>query len=145
MPQVAAAIAITATLASGTVSAIEQRRGAKEAKREGRRRAAEISAEAKVEEERERERAARLLASQRAGFGAAGVTQAGTPALVQVQSLFDSLRERERILSGAARQSEAVRRQSRNKARALNIGAGTTLLTSVGKAGAVGIQGGLFD
>lgn len=96
---VVAAVVVGAVASAGgaAASVIQGERASRQARRAGRQRANELRKAADVERERNR----RLLASQRASFGAAGVTGAGTPLLVQAQSLIDSIRDQERILAGA--------------------------------------------
>jgi hypothetical protein len=77
---------------------VQGERGRRDARRAGRRRAALLRADAEVERERNR----RLLASQRAAYGAAGIGLEGSPLLLQAQTVMDSIREQERIIAGAS-------------------------------------------
>jgi len=83
--------------ASGASAVIQGERSARRAKRVGRQRAAALRAEAAAE----RERGRRLAGTQRAAFGAAGVSAAGTPLIVSASSLLENIRARERLLAGA--------------------------------------------
>ena len=78
-------------------SAVQGQKAAKRARKAGKQQALALRAEAAAE----RERGRRLAGSQRAAFGAAGVTGAGSPLLVQADSLLQNIRVRERILAGA--------------------------------------------
>lgn len=95
----AAAIIISAASTATTIAVQqdESRKASNQTKRAGRAQAAALRAEASAE----RERGRRLAASQRAAFGAAGVTSQGSPLLVQAAGLLDNLRARERLLAGA--------------------------------------------
>ena len=101
--EVATVAAISTVLAAGGTAATiaiqqdESRKASNQTKRAGRAQAAALRAEASAE----RERGRRLAASQRAAFGAAGVTSSGSPLLVQAAGLLDNLRARERLLAGA--------------------------------------------
>jgi hypothetical protein len=77
--------------------------GGSSARRKQRRAARQRAALMRRDAEVERETARRLLGSQQAAYGAAGVNpNTGSALDVQFQTMQDSIRDQERILAGAA-------------------------------------------
>lgn len=117
-------VAIAAALIGGAVETASQVEAARVTRREGKRKARELERAAAVE----RERGRRLRAQQAARFGAAGVSGV-TAAAVTNQSVVDSLLDQEAILAGA----KNIRRESRARARAFEIGAFSSALGTIGQ------------
>lgn len=102
-------IALAATAVSTGVAIQQQEQAKKAEKKSSKARASALAADAA----RERERARRLASAQTARFGAAGVTQAGTPTFKVLQGLFDSIDDQEAILAGARNALEEGRLRAR--------------------------------
>ena len=107
---VTAIVSLSLTAAATGHQLVEADRAKREAKRAGRRRSAELKRAAEAEMERSR----RLQAVQRARFGAAGVSSNfGSPVLLQLRSLSDSILEQQRIIRGAAEAEREARARGR--------------------------------
>lgn len=107
-PIITPILIVAATAVSVGVQVNAAQKAKDVAKRSGRERAAQLRMDADLE----RVKSKRLLARQRAQFGAAGVAgPQGSPLLVQTQALIDSIRDRERILAGARFVERDARRQ----------------------------------
>lgn len=109
-----AAGAQTAASVGATVAGVERRRAARREAREVRRQAAQVIESGQERVDLQRQRAARLLGSQRAAFGAAGLEFAGSPLIVQAATLIDEARNDARILAGAREQAASLLRRARN-------------------------------
>lgn len=106
---VSLAVAAAAAVGGAVHSFVQGERAEREAKRAGRARAEELRMEAEVV----RERGRRLVSSQRAGYGAAGVGLAGSPILVQAQAAYDSLLEQQALIRGSVNARRNARAQAR--------------------------------
>jgi len=96
-PAVALAVSAVAAVGGAAYQVVQSERAATDTRRAGRARADQLRREATVERERNR----RLLAQQRAAYGAAGVSLQGSPLLVQAQTFMDSIYDQQAILAGA--------------------------------------------
>jgi len=132
-------ISVFASVASTAVSAYssyrageEEEKARKRAAMQARQRAEQL-ATAKEKEHR------RLLATQRARYGAAGMTLEGTPLLVQMESMRESEEELERIKAGGEAYATEQERVGRQAARSGYVGAigygvgGVTTLSRIGR------------
>jgi hypothetical protein len=113
IPFVMAAVTIASTaysafssIAAGKEEKKRQDEAAKQA-----RRAAEIEAETKGEEHR------RILAAQRARYGASGLTFEGSPLIVQFESMKESEKELARILETGGIKAEAYEQAGKEAAK----------------------------
>jgi len=70
----------------------------------------------------------RTAGSQMAGFGAAGVEQAGSPLMVMMETLGETMREQESILAGARVESSTLRKKAKQSRSMGYVGAAESLL-----------------
>ena len=100
-------IALATTIAGTAYSAFSSIAAGKEEEKRGEaaaaqtRRSAELEAQDKAEEHR------RILATQRAKYGGAGLTFEGSPLIVQFESIKESEEELRRILEGGGIKAES--------------------------------------
>ncbi len=100
-------------------SARESRQAADKTKRFARLQTSLINAQAKQAAAQVEEETRRTVGDQKAAFGAAGVEGSGTSQLVAIQSLFSSIVDQERILTGAKIRAHGINEQARNTSRGL--------------------------
>jgi len=71
----------------------------------------------------------RVVGSQRAGFGAAGVELEGSPMLVMMESIGETMREQESIIAGAKSEEKTLRKKAKQSRMAGYMGAAESLFT----------------
>lgn len=134
----AAAAPVIAIVAS-VVGAGAALRGGREEEKGSEAAAQEALARSRQEAKDTEKRHRRVLASQRAKYGAAGVTMEGTPLLVQMESMRESEEELSRIVEKGEAEAREYRRGGRAAAASGRIEAvgelagGATLLTKMGR------------
>ena len=126
-------VSIIATAASPAYSAYSSYRAGKEEKKERRRAATEITRRRELEAQAAEKKHRRILASQRALYGAAGVTMEGSPLLVQIESLKESEEELARIRQFGEYEASQQRRLGSMAQRSGYVEAGGEVVRGVGK------------
>lgn len=124
----ATVIPIIISVASTAYSAYSSYQAGREEKREHKKvaeqRRIQAAQRAKIEEKRHRS----IIASQRARYGAAGLTMEGTPLLVQMESMRESEEELTRIRAGGEVMAQASERAGRQAQRSGYVEAGGAVL-----------------
>lgn len=132
MDPVTATIVI-ASAAAGAADTTSKVLATREAEKDLRRRARQVRKAGKQEAEAVSQRGEALAASQRAAFGAAGLEASGTPGLVSLDTLLNTMLESNRVIQGAKKQSDQLRRQARNTAIGGYLSAAGTVSGTVGE------------
>lgn len=133
-------ISVVLAVASTATTAYSQYRAGREEKKAGKRAAAQRIREAEQRREIERKRHQRIIATQKARYGAAGLTMEGSPLLVQMESMRESEEELARIMETGYAQARILRRGGKAAQTAGYLGAGATALEGVGTLGRIGRQ-----
>lgn len=131
-------IAVVASVASTAYSAYSSYRAGREEKKEHKRAAAQERLRAHQRADIEAKRHRRVIASQRARYGAAGLTMEGTPLLVEMESLRESEEELTRIRAGGEAGALASERAGRRAQTSGYVEAGGTAIggaTTLARAG----------
>jgi hypothetical protein len=126
-------ISVIATVASTAYSAYSSYQAGAEEKKERRRAAEEISRRRELEAQAAERKHRGILATQRALYGAAGVTMEGSPLLVQIESLRESEEELARIRSFGEYEATQQRRLGQMAQRSGYVEAGGEAIRGAGQ------------